>query len=127
MSQDAKSQIARKPVNGPKAGPNVEPIGKTSHALVGDRMLEYFTPLIDTDGSRYVASSWGAEQSDGTWMGWLEFRLLGKSRPVLKTERETTQPSREALWYWATGLEPIYFEGAFARARKVDREDAASD
>jgi len=39
-----------------------------------------------------------------------------RSAAVLTTERETTQPSREALLYWATGLEPIYLEGAFARA-----------
>ena len=24
---------------------------------------------------------------------------------------------RQALEYWASGLEPLYFEGAFARAR----------
>lgn len=30
--------------------------------------------------------------------------------------RETTQPNRDAVASWAGGLEPIYFEGAFARA-----------
>jgi hypothetical protein len=34
----------------------------------------------------------------------------------LRTERETTQPDKAVLEYWATGLEPIYFEGALARA-----------
>ena len=33
------------------------------------------------------------------------------------TGRETTQPDRGALEYWASGLEPLYFEGAFDRAR----------
>jgi hypothetical protein len=36
---------------------------------------------------------------------------------VLRTGQETTQPSWRAIAYWASGLEPIYFEGAFARAQ----------
>ena len=28
-----------------------------------------------------------------------------------------TQPARAALEYWATGVEPIYLDGALARAR----------
>ena len=39
--------------------------------------------------------------------------------PVLRTERETTQPNRGAVAYWADGLEPIYLEGAFNRAQLV--------
>jgi len=34
----------------------------------------------------------------------------------LATPRETTQSNRQALEYWANGLEPIYLEGAFSRA-----------
>ena len=41
---------------------------------------------------------------------------LGDGEP-LTTDQETSQPNREALAYWAAGLEPIYFEGAFARAK----------
>jgi hypothetical protein len=36
--------------------------------------------------------------------------------PALRTGRETTQPNRDAVAYWASGLEPVYFEGAFVRA-----------
>ena len=36
---------------------------------------------------------------------------------VRLTEQETSQPSRVTIEYWASGLEPIYFEGAFARAQ----------
>jgi hypothetical protein len=32
---------------------------------------------------------------------------------------ETTQPDRAALEYWASGIEPIYLDGALARARGV--------
>jgi hypothetical protein len=34
----------------------------------------------------------------------------------LRTGQETSQPNRDAVAYWAGGLEPIYFEGAFTRA-----------
>jgi hypothetical protein len=49
------------------------------------------------------------------WEGWLEFLPLDGGEPLC-TGRETTQPNRDALAYWASGLEPIYFEGAFERA-----------
>jgi hypothetical protein len=49
------------------------------------------------------------------WEGWLEFQPLDGGLPR-RTGRETTQPNRDALIYWASGLEPIYFEGAFERA-----------
>lgn len=38
---------------------------------------------------------------------------------TLRTGRETTQPDREDLLCWATGLEPVYLEGALARAERV--------
>jgi hypothetical protein len=58
----------------------------------------------------------GDPQADNTWFGWLQFRSAGRPTRTLRTGRETTQPNREALLYWATGIEPIYLEGAFARA-----------
>ena len=36
--------------------------------------------------------------------------------PVLSTGRETSQSHLEGLTYWATGLEPVYLDGALARA-----------
>ena len=39
------------------------------------------------------------------------------TEPVLRTDQETSQPNRSALEYWADGLEPIYLEGALARAQ----------
>ena len=49
------------------------------------------------------------------WEGWLEFAEQGGS-DVRRTPRETTQPDRRALEYWATGLSGTYVEGALTRA-----------
>jgi hypothetical protein len=40
---------------------------------------------------------------------------------VLSTEQETSQPDRKAVEYWAGGLEPVYLEGALARALRRQR------
>jgi hypothetical protein len=41
----------------------------------------------------------------------------------LTTGRETVQSSEDALGYWARGLEPVYLDGALARA--IDRAGRA--
>ena len=69
--------------------------------------------VVDAERSYSVAVE-GIERPDGTWAGRLVF-LDGKSLRI--TDEETSQPSRDALVYWASGLEPIYLEGAFQRAR----------
>ncbi|MGI9078514.1 MAG: hypothetical protein ACR2G6_14475 [Gemmatimonadaceae bacterium] len=71
---------------------------------------------VPNKGETYRVRTQGYARSDGMWEGWLEFQPVDRSGPVLRTNRETTQTDREALLYWATGLEPIYLEGAFARA-----------
>jgi hypothetical protein len=78
-------------------------------------LIQTYTEIIrDARGEEFVASAHGGERADGTWEGWLEFRSA--SGEVRRTERETTQPNLDALRYWATGLEPLYLDGAFARA-----------
>src|SRR5213595_3713239 len=74
---------------------------------------------VTTDNVEYVVHICGQERVDGTWEGWIEFRPSDSRHPVLTTEQETSQPNRTALKYWADGLEPIYLEGAFARAQAV--------
>lgn len=64
----------------------------------------------------YIARICGRERVDGTWEGWIEFHPSDMGS-VLRTEQETSQPSRSALEYWADGLEPVYLEGALARAQ----------
>lgn len=68
------------------------------------------------DNAVYVVHICGQERIDGTWEGWIEFHPTDTANPVLSTEQETSQPNRPALEYWADGLEPVYLEGAFARA-----------
>ena len=70
---------------------------------------------IEAEGTNWVPAIYGQQRPDGTWEAWIEFRATDE-RPARATDRETTQPNRQAVEYWATGLEPIYFEGAFARA-----------
>jgi hypothetical protein len=57
-------------------------------------------------------------REDGLWEAWIEFRPEAGG-PSCATGRETTQPNLTAIKYWAEGLEPIYFEGAFARATTI--------
>jgi hypothetical protein len=84
---------------------------------MAEMLQEYLTTVTGTDGTVYLVTSYGEERSDGTWIGWLEFEPADPEKPILRTEQETSQPNRTAVEYWATGLEPVYFEGAFQRAR----------
>ena len=77
----------------------------------------YTAQFRDERGALYTVLAYGAQTADGTWAGWLEFHPVEQAGRVLRTERETTQPDRAALAYWASGLEPLYFEGAFTRAK----------
>ena len=72
------------------------------------------TPLRLHD-TIYVAEVWGEQRDDGLWEGWIEFVPSGEGM-VLSTGRESTQSNLEALTYWATGLQPVYLDGALARA-----------
>jgi len=81
---------------------------------VAELIQTYEAQVRDSRGVEFTASAYGEERAGGTWEGWLEFRsTLGEVR---RTGRETTQPNRDALRYWASGLEPLYLDGAFARA-----------
>src|SRR5438309_8880598 len=73
---------------------------------------EHSTRLKDEDGTAYVVRIYARQRTDGTWEGWLEFHPTDERKSVLRTEQETSQPNRIAVEYWASGLEPIYLEGA---------------
>jgi hypothetical protein len=51
----------------------------------------------------------------GTWQGWLEFVPRGGGAAI-RSPRETTQPNRIDVIYWATGLSDVYLQGALKRA-----------
>jgi len=83
---------------------------------MAELLQEYATALSGPDDTTYVVRSYGEQRRDGTWIGWLEFQPVDPAKPTLQTNQETSQPNRGAVKYWATGLEPVYFEGAFERA-----------
>jgi hypothetical protein len=77
-------------------------------------VLVRFTELVrGSDGREYQPQACGALGPDGLWEGWIEF--LSPSGAV-RTERETSQPNRADLMYWAQGLTHTYLEGALTRA-----------
>ena len=80
-------------------------------------LQEYSVQVVAADGTTYDVRSYGEERTDGTWTGWLEFQPTDSRKSTLRTDQETSQPNRTAVEYWSTGLEPVYFEGAFARAQ----------
>jgi hypothetical protein len=80
-------------------------------------LVEFADTVSSPDGKSYTARACGGEMPDGKWQGWLEFLPVGGGEP-LRSGRETTQPNRTDTQYWATGLTPVYLEGALRRALK---------
>jgi hypothetical protein len=83
--------------------------------MIHEHVVHVRTP----NGDAYVPRTYGERQADGMWEAWLEFDPISRNGPTLRTERETSQATREALEVWSSGLESVYFEGAFARARVI--------
>ena len=83
-------------------------------------VLVQFTEPIVADGVAYRADACGAPTSDGLWQGWIEFTPTSGG-PSIRSRRETTQPNRVDAVYWATGLTPIYLEGALQRTLEAAR------
>lgn len=72
-----------------------------------------FTGPLVVDGRAHNVQVCG-RSAGHVWEGWIEFE--GTDGEVLRTARETTQPNRDNLVYWAGGLSITYLEGAYARA-----------
>ena len=83
---------------------------------MAETLLEYQTTVQAPDGAAYKARACGRPLPDGLWEGWLEFDPLDAGGETLRSGRETTQPNRTDAEYWASGLTPIYLEGAIRRA-----------
>ena len=81
-------------------------------------MAEVFVRFTETvrsaDGRDYSAQACGGVADDGLWEGWIEFASTAGS--PMRTPRETEQPNRADLLYWAEGLSAAYLEGALRRA-----------
>ncbi|HEX9107741.1 MAG TPA: hypothetical protein VF832_10945 [Longimicrobiales bacterium] len=80
-------------------------------------LFSYDAELSDDQGRIYRARACDRQREDGSWEGWLEFVPLDGG-PVVRTARETTQPSHQHVEYWATGLTAGYLDGALHRATK---------
>jgi hypothetical protein len=83
----------------------------------GEIIHEFKGEIGDADGHTYTARALGRKRPGRTvWEGWLEFTPVGGGGMLRRGPVETTQPNREALAYWASGVEPVYLEGALERA-----------
>lgn len=78
-------------------------------------LLDFSDVVTTPDGKSYTARACGSEMRDGGWQGWLEFVPHDGGEPI-RSGRETTQPNRVDTVYWASGLTPVYLEGALRRA-----------
>ena len=77
-------------------------------------LIRFDTPVTYSDGRQYRAQACGRERDNGQWEAWLEFEDV-TSGEILRSQRETTQPNQTDAAYWATGLTPVYLEGALDR------------
>ena len=76
-------------------------------------LVRYAAVVRGDDGAFWIPQACGGVAKDGLWEGWIEF--VADDRAI-RTGRETEQPNRDALMYWAQGLTAAYLEGALARA-----------
>jgi hypothetical protein len=83
-------------------------------------LMTYETTVGLSDGPLYTARACGRPLRANLWEGWLEF-IPDDGSAILRSGRETTQPNHEDLTYWATGIEPVYLEGALRRALRPER------
>jgi hypothetical protein len=83
---------------------------------MAETLHEFQAAISSSDGVLYAARACGAETPGGLWEGWIEFVPETGGEP-LRSPRETTQPNRTDILYWATGITPVYLEGALWRAQ----------
>ena len=84
---------------------------------MAETLLEFQKPVLGPDRTVYEARACGGpmDGAGAMWEGWIEFVPMDGGSP-LRSGRETTQPNRADAEYWATGLTPVYLEGALRRA-----------
>ncbi|HEX6559621.1 MAG TPA: hypothetical protein VF021_09160 [Longimicrobiales bacterium] len=80
-------------------------------------LVEFDSEFKSSDGRRYEAHACARGRDDGLWEGWLEF-VPRDGGAAIRTGRETTQPNRTDVLYWATGLTAGYIDGALDRVLK---------
>jgi len=83
---------------------------------MSELLVSFDEAIPGPDGRRYFAQALGEETAGGMWEGWLESVAVDDSALPVWSARETTQPNRKSLDYWAQGLTRVYLEGAAVRA-----------
>jgi hypothetical protein len=81
-------------------------------------VLATFDEAIFDSSGEYRARAVGRQADDGMWEGWLEFIPVDGTGKAVVGGVESRQPARDHLVYWATGLTPVFLEGALDRARR---------
>jgi hypothetical protein len=79
-------------------------------------LVRFDAAVTDPSGVRYFPQAMGRKRQDGLWEGWIEFVSADGARSI-DSGRETTQPNRADLDYWAQGLTITYLQGALGRAQ----------
>ncbi|MFL5510270.1 MAG: hypothetical protein ACJ79J_11840 [Gemmatimonadaceae bacterium] len=85
-------------------------------------LVKFDEPIMNPRGEMFFAEAVGRmRDSDGLWEGWIRFDGIDDSSRHISSERETTQPNRADLEYWAQGLTVVYLQGALSRAETSSR------
>jgi hypothetical protein len=79
-------------------------------------LVAFTTTVSSDDGRHFEPRACGRATTDGMFEGWIEFAPAGNPGTPVRTPRETMQPNRADLLYWATGLTQTYLDGALRRA-----------
>jgi hypothetical protein len=82
---------------------------------VKEVLITFSEPVQSGSGETFIARACAGPTDSGMWEGWIEFLPVSGGEPIV-SGRETTQPNRADAAYWATGLAPVYLEGALTRA-----------
>ena len=79
-------------------------------------LVKFDEPIARTDGALYFAQAMTRKRDDNLWEGWLVFSPAKGAGDSVSSGRETTQPNRNAVMYWAQGLTRVYLMGALERS-----------
>ena len=78
-------------------------------------VLHAFGDAIEDHRGAFDGRVIGRQAGDGSWEGWLEFAPSNGAEHLV-TDVESRQQTRLQLLRWASGLTPVYAEGALHRA-----------
>ena len=92
-----------------------------------DAVLMQLSETVSDERGIFHALVMARERDDGRWEGWLEFVPPATGACRYATPIETLQHDRSTLERWASGLTPVYANGALARARAVGTTTAHTD